>query len=158
LHSALARRGHDLHVFAKCHRPGLRNALYFDHHGESAQFGQTYLADVLVVVPEVLPLPMPVPPRAWIVWTGNAFTNGGLRLGCPCAWGDGAGRGVQNARLYSMALLQAYVDRVVVGAQWSVVIRPWFAGDPSKRRSSATGDKETQGEETKPWNRQIARA
>src|SRR5215472_535725 len=89
--SALARRGHDLHVFAKCLRPGQRNGVYFHHRGESAQFAETYFADALVVVPEVLPLLMPVPARARIVWTGNAFTNGGLRLGCPLGMGNGAG-------------------------------------------------------------------
>ena len=39
-------------------------------------------------------------------------------LVAPWAWAMELGRGAQNARLYSMALLQEYVDRVVVGAQW----------------------------------------
>lgn len=187
-------------------RPGLRNGVYFQHRGESAQFAQTYLADVLVVVPEVLPLLMPVPVRARIVWTGNAFTNGGRRLGCPRAWAMEQGRGAQNARLYSMALLEAYVDRAVARAQWharymsetlgissrgvtvtylgvalecyrapaparhryrlvytnqarrgmgpvplnplSVVIRPWFVGNPGNGNCQQPGTKNRRGKKT----------
>src|SRR5262249_32075607 len=39
-------------------------------------------------------------------------------LVAPWAWAMELGRGVQNARLYSMPLLPAYIDRAVVGAQW----------------------------------------
>src|SRR5205807_10595102 len=95
--TALARRGHDVHVFANCHQPGRYAGVCFHARGEFARFARTYLADVLVVIPEVLPLLMPVPARARVVWTGNAFTTGDCALVAPWAWARELGRSGQSA-------------------------------------------------------------
>lgn len=129
--TALAGRGHDVHVFATCVRPGPHEGVYFHDRGELARFAQTYLADVLLVIPEMLPLLMPVRARARIVWTGNAFMNGDCALVTPWTWTKEAGRNGQNARLYSMVLLQPYVDRVVVGSQWHAQYMSDSLGMPS---------------------------
>src|SRR5215469_134900 len=131
--TALARRGHDVHVFANCVRPGTHDSVYFHDRREFARFAQIYLADVLVVIPEVLPLLMPVQARARIVWTGNAYKEGDCALVAPGTWASGVRRNRQNARLYPMTLLQPYVDQIVVGSQWHARHMSLTSGIPSSK-------------------------
>src|SRR5947209_2370990 len=131
--TALARRGHDVHVMANCLQAGRHDGVCFHARGEFAKFTQAYRADVLVVIPEVLPLLMPAPARARVVWTGNAFTTGDCALVAPCTWDKEQGRSGQNARLYSMALLQPYADCIVVGSQWHARQMSDTLGIPSSK-------------------------
>ena len=77
--AALARRGHDVHLFAVCPRPGLRDGIAFHDRAEFAGFGREQSVDALVAIPEVLPLLMPLRARARVVWSGNAFQAGDCR-------------------------------------------------------------------------------
>ncbi len=90
--TALAHCGHDVHVFAKHARPGQHDGVYFHDRGQFAPFAQTYLADALVVIPEVLPLLMPVRARARIVWTGNRIPKGDSALVARGTWAKELGR------------------------------------------------------------------
>src|SRR5438270_5312095 len=74
--TALARRSHDVHLFAPCPNPGLYNGVTYHDRREFARFCDSVTVDVLVVIPDVLPLLMPVRARSRIVWTGNAFKTG----------------------------------------------------------------------------------
>ena len=129
--TALAHCGHDVHVFAKHARPGPHDGVKFHDRGELARFAQTYFADVLVVIPEVLPLLMPVPTRARVVWTLNLIPKGDSALSARWTWANELGRKGQKARLYSMPLWQPYVDRVFVGSEWHARHMSDTLGTPS---------------------------
>jgi glycosyltransferase involved in cell wall biosynthesis len=111
LSTALARRGHDVHLFANCPDPGSHDGVHFHDRGEFARFTAVFPADVLIVIPELLPLLMPVRARARVVWTGNAFETGDCALVVP--W-----TGSKGARLFGMTLLHPHADRVLVKSQW----------------------------------------
>jgi glycosyltransferase involved in cell wall biosynthesis len=73
-------------------------------------------ADVLVAIPEVLPLLMPLHARARVIWTGNAFPGGDCALSIP--WRPPFATETEERRLGSLALLGPVVDRIVVGSEW----------------------------------------
>ena len=118
LSSALARRGHEVHVFARCPAPRRHGGAEFHDRGGFARFTAGRAADVLIVIPEVLSLLMPVRVRARVVWTGNAFAGGDCALTAPWDWAPELGAAGRTARLYSMALLHPYADRVVAKSRW----------------------------------------
>jgi glycosyltransferase involved in cell wall biosynthesis len=126
LSTELARRGHDVHVFAEGAPRVQRDGVYFYDRGEFACFCRTYLPDVLIIIPEMLPLLLPVRARARVVWTGNASRQGDYGLVAPWVWEKDLGRNGEYARLYSTALLWPYADRFVVKSQWQ-------AGNMSKK-------------------------
>src|SRR5258708_15935299 len=84
--AALARRGHEVHLFAVCPRPGLRDGIAFHDRAEFAGFGREQSVDALVAIPEVLPLLMPLRARARVVWSGNAFQAGDCALSARWSW------------------------------------------------------------------------
>src|SRR5437870_2523900 len=133
LGAALARRGRDVHIFANCPELGSHDGVRFHGRGEFARFTATNCADVLIVVPELLPLLMPVRARARVVWTGNAFTTGDCALTIPWVWGEGRDTRQRVARLYPMSLLGAYLDRVVVGSRWQARHLATVSGMPEDR-------------------------
>src|SRR5260221_6516182 len=116
--AALARRGHDVHLFAVCPRRGLRDGIAFHDRAEFAGFGREQSVYSLVAIPEVLPLLMPLRPRARVVWSGNAFQAGDCALSARWSWATGIGRAGETARLYTMERLHPYADRLVVKSHW----------------------------------------
>jgi glycosyltransferase involved in cell wall biosynthesis len=116
--SALARRGHEVHLFGPCCNPGRYDGVFFHGRGELARFAADHPVDVLLVVPEVLPLLLPVRARARVVWSLNAFKAGDCALAVPWSWAPGIGPGGETARLYPLSLLHPYADRIVVGSRW----------------------------------------
>ena len=114
----LARRGHEVHLFGLCPNPGTRNGVGFHDRSEFARFTRAHPADALILIPDVLPLLMPAPARARVVWTGNAFVGGDCALTVRWTWAEGMGRRGETARLYSMALLHPYADGIFVVGQW----------------------------------------
>jgi glycosyltransferase involved in cell wall biosynthesis len=131
--TALARRGHDVHVFANCSDPGTHNGAHFHVRSEFARFTKTCRADVLIAIPELLPLLMPVRARVRVVWTGNAFTTGDCALAVPLAWGEGRTPCGEGAHLYPMSLLRPYIDRVVVGSRWQAQHLAAASGIPGEQ-------------------------
>jgi glycosyltransferase involved in cell wall biosynthesis len=128
--SALARRGHDVHLFGHCSNPGRHEGVFFHGRGELARYAAAHPADVLLVVPEVLPLLLPVRARARVVWSLNAFEFGDCALAVPWAWAQGIGSRGETARLYPLALLHSYADRIVVGSQWQARYMAETSGIP----------------------------
>ena len=116
--SALAQRGHDVHLFARCSRAERQAGVAWHDRAEFAGFAQVEAVDVLVAVPPVLPLLMPLHARARVVWSGNAFRAGDCMLCVPYPWAPELGRAGQTARLYSPRVWQPYADRIVVKSQW----------------------------------------
>jgi glycosyltransferase involved in cell wall biosynthesis len=109
----LARRGHDVHLFGRCPNPGRHGGVTFHERGEFARFAATQHADVLVAIPEVLPLLMPLRARARVVWSGNAYRTGDCAISVP--WPREHNK---STRLYSMALFDPSFDHLVVGSRW----------------------------------------
>jgi glycosyltransferase involved in cell wall biosynthesis len=116
--ATLARRGHELHFFSKRSQTGLYEGVWFHDRSEFARFCDEHPVDVLVVIPEVLPLLMPVRARARVVWSGNAHASGDCALVAPWTWDQGPMSEGAEARLFSMALLHPHADRLLVKSQW----------------------------------------
>ena len=124
---ALARRGHDMHLFGQSPYPGRHDGVTFHDRGEFARFGETYHADVLVAIPEVLPLLMPLRVKARVVWSGNIHqTNSdqAADYALLVPWsrdsereGKKPRRG-KRVRLYSLVLFEPLVDCLVAGSRW----------------------------------------
>jgi hypothetical protein len=91
LASALARRGYETHIFGRCKHPGHRNGVTFHDRSEFAEFTARRDIDVLVAIPEVVPLLMPLRARAGVVWTGNAYQTGDCALEIPWTWAKDIG-------------------------------------------------------------------
>jgi glycosyltransferase involved in cell wall biosynthesis len=118
LSGALARRGHDVHLVAPSSRSGRHDGVSFHHRGEFATLAKNFEADVLIAIPEILPLLMPLKARARVVWTGNAFATGDSVLAARWDWAPEIGRAGQTARLYSIGLLDSSIDAYVVKSRW----------------------------------------
>jgi glycosyltransferase involved in cell wall biosynthesis len=134
---ALARRGHEVHVFGRCKHPGRYGEMHFHDRRKLARFTRETPADVLVLIPDVLPLLMPVRARARVVWTGNAYLTGDCALTADWRWSQRTGRGGDRARLYEMGLLHPYVDKLFVGSQWQGELMSSGLGIPSHKFSVA---------------------
>ncbi|HEX9039373.1 MAG TPA: glycosyltransferase family 4 protein [Ktedonobacterales bacterium] len=118
LAAALARRGHEIHLFARGETPGLHEGVWFHERAEFAAFTREHDVDALVVIPETLPLLLPARARARVVWTGNAFQTGDCAIAAPWPWAKHIGPAGETARLYSMAALHPYADRIMVKSRW----------------------------------------
>jgi glycosyltransferase involved in cell wall biosynthesis len=130
---SLARRGHHLHLFGPCKNPGHNYGVTFHDRSEFAEFTERLNIDVLIVIPEVLPLLMPVRARARVVWTGNAHKTGDCALETPWTWAADIGARGKRARLYSMAVLHPYCDRIVFKSQWQAQHAGSACGIPSSK-------------------------
>jgi glycosyltransferase involved in cell wall biosynthesis len=115
---AFARRGHDVHFFSPSARPGRHDGVAFHDRAEFATMADRFDADVLIAIPEILPLLMPLRARARVVWTGNAFATGDSVLAARWDWAPEIGRAGRTARLYSMGLLDSSIDAYVVKSRW----------------------------------------
>ncbi len=118
LSAALARRGHDVHLFAVCPHPGVRARIVFHDRSEFARFGRGQRVDALVAIPEVLPLLMPLRARARFVWSGNAFQTSDCALSARWSWAPEIGPSGETARLNTLARLHPYADRLMVKSRW----------------------------------------
>lgn len=116
--AALARRGHDVHLFAVCPRLGMRDGIVFHDRAEFARFDREQTVDALAAIPEVLPLLVPMRARARFVWSGNAFQAGDCALSARWSWAQRIGHVGEIARLYTMAQLHRFANRLVVKSRW----------------------------------------
>lgn len=116
--SALSRRGHDVHLFARCANPGRHGGVTFHDRSEFAGYAAANDADVLVAIPELLSLLMPLRARARVIWTGNAYLRGDCMLSEPSTWAQHNGGAGKSTRLYSVSLLNECFDHLIVGSQW----------------------------------------
>jgi hypothetical protein len=116
---SLAGRGHEVHLFGRCANPGALDGVAFHDRSELVAWGRQHPPDALIVIPELMPLLLPIPTRARVVWSGNAYRLGDYALSAPWEHGKSLGRkGEKRARLYSLGLLHPAVDRLVVGSEW----------------------------------------
>jgi glycosyltransferase involved in cell wall biosynthesis len=114
----LAGRGHEVHVFAWNSAPDEVAGVAFHDRSDLARFARSGAVDALVVVPEVLPLLMPIEARARMVWTGNAYSRGDSAISRRWIWDPEKGKRGRVARLYNLGLFASHVDRIVVGSHW----------------------------------------
>jgi glycosyltransferase involved in cell wall biosynthesis len=117
LSTALAGRGHEVHVFG--HRLTAKewDGVQFHDREGFAAFARETTADVLIAVPEVLSLMLPLRAKARVVWTGNAHRGGDCAL---VAQPDPRVRSRDSVRLrlYGLNLLDGHYDRIVVKSEW----------------------------------------
>ena len=114
----LAGRSHNVHVFSWNSAPDEVAGVRFHDRSELARFAHSGAVDALVVIPEVLPLLMPIESRGRIVWTGNAYSRGDSAISPQWTWAPEKGRRGRVARLYNLGLFDSHVDRIVVGSHW----------------------------------------
>jgi glycosyltransferase involved in cell wall biosynthesis len=107
-----------VHLFAHGADRGRSEGLSIHPRNDLGDFAKCFDADVLIAIPEVLPILMPLRARARIVWTGNAFANGDCAIAAPWHWASGIGRAGETARLYSVTALDRYVDAYAVKSRW----------------------------------------
>lgn len=118
LAEALASRNHEVHVFAPLHDAAQIGGVAFHHRSEFAAFTDATPPDVLICIPELLPLLMPVTARARVVWSGNAHSGGDCALAARWDWAPQIGDRGRRARLYPIRLLHPYVDRLAMKSRW----------------------------------------
>jgi len=90
----------------------------FHDRSTFASFTRSSPSDVLILVPELLPLLMPVQARARVVWSGNAHTGGDCALAVPWTWAPEIGPRGNRARLYPIRILHPYVERFAMKSRW----------------------------------------
>lgn len=132
---ALARRGHDVHLFGKCSQPGRYRGLEYHDRLEFATVAQRYEADVLVSVPPALAVLLPLAARMRVVWTHSALQSGDCALVVPWTWADHEGAEGREARLYNLSVLQPYIDRVICGSRWQARFTSETMGIPRSKFS-----------------------
>ena len=114
----LATRGHDVSVFGPVGQSQLVGDVWFhDRSSFAARVGENP-PDVLVAIPEVLPLLLPVSARGRAVWTGNAHKGGDCALAAPWAWAPDLGERGLRARLWPLAALGWSFDKLLVKSHW----------------------------------------
>jgi glycosyltransferase involved in cell wall biosynthesis len=118
LSRTLAGHGHDVIVVGRVDRPAVVDGVAW--HDRSALPGLATDAppDALIVVPDLLPLLLPVPARSRVVWSGNAYADGDVVLTKKWPWAEHLGRPGQRARLWPVALYPDVVDTYVVKSRW----------------------------------------
>jgi glycosyltransferase involved in cell wall biosynthesis len=133
LSTGLAARGHEVHVFAPVRAPVQVDGVDFRDRSTLASFTRAKPPDVLILVPELLPLLMPVEARARVVWSGNAHTGGDCALAVPWTWAPQLGDRGTRARLYPIRLLHPYVDRLVMKSRWQAGYVTETQGVPAEK-------------------------
>ena len=114
----LADRGHEVDVFGRCKPAASIGGVRFRDRRTLAGFAASAEPDALVVVPDGLPLLLPIRARARVVWTGNAFYEGDVALTAPWPWAPELGRRGKRARLYPLSLFGSCIDRLIVKSEW----------------------------------------
>jgi glycosyltransferase involved in cell wall biosynthesis len=129
----LAARGHDVTVVGRIDRPAVVGGVAW--HDRSALPGLATDAppDALVVVPDLLPLLLPVPARSRVVWSGNAYANGDVALTTKWPWAAHLGRPGERARLWPVGLYPDAVDTYVVKSRWQADQLHLATGFPLER-------------------------
>jgi len=133
LAQALVSRGHEVHVFAPLHDPGQVDGVAFHRRSEFAAFTSSTPPDVLICIPELLPLLMPVAARARVMWSGNAHTGGDCALAARWDWAPEIGDRGRRARLYPIRLLHPYVDRLAMKSRWQATYVGTMQGIPAEK-------------------------
>lgn len=128
LAGALVDAGHEVEVVARCPVPGVYRGVRFIDRAEMVAWLMEAPADVLVCVPELLALVLPVPARARLVWSGNAFAGGDVLLSAGHDWAPELGRSGRVARVLPLSAVPAVVDGFVAKSLWQ-----------AKRQQEATG-------------------
>jgi len=118
LSTSLAERGHEVDVFARCDQPGIHRGVRYHAREELAGFAEVVQPDVVVVIPDGLPLLFPIRTRARVLWTGNAFSSGDVALTASWPWATQLGEAGQRARLYPLSLFSSSIDLVVAKSNW----------------------------------------
>jgi glycosyltransferase involved in cell wall biosynthesis len=114
----LAGRGHDVSVFGRVREPAVVDGVAFCDRREISSVTYDAPPDALVVVPDLLPLWLPVPARSRIVWSGNAYLTGDVALTERWPWAPHLGRPGQRARLWPLHLYADLADRIIVKSYW----------------------------------------
>lgn len=131
LSHGLAARGHDVSVFAPVGQSQRVGDVWFhDRSSFAARVGENP-PDVLVAIPEVLPLLLPVSARGRAVWSGNAHKGGDCVLATPWAWAPALGERGRRARLWPLGALGGFYDRLLVKSRWQAEYMAATQGIPA---------------------------
>lgn len=114
----LARRGHQVQVVADVDDEAVSEKVHFVPRRRFAALAEDGPVDVLVAVPDLVALALPLPARARVAWTGNAFAAADCLVTSPWHWQDGIGKAGRVARLIGMAILGEFLSAVVAKSQW----------------------------------------
>ena len=121
LSRSLVEAGHEVDVVGRCPGPGFYAGVRFvDRYSMITRMGEAP-PDVLVCIPELLPLVLPVPARCRLVWSGNAFAGGDVLVSVPYEWAPELGRPGRVARVLPLADVGQVVDAFVAKSRWQVV-------------------------------------
>jgi glycosyltransferase involved in cell wall biosynthesis len=115
---SLAARGHDVHIVARCNEPGEFEGVWFHDRSTTAELASSIEIDALIAIPDLLPVLLPIPARARVVWTGNAFASGDCVLSAPWRWAPEIGKSGLQARLWMGDVWGPHVDRIVAKSRW----------------------------------------
>lgn len=114
----LAGRDHTVRVFADVTaETELGGARFLRRDRFAAELDRTP-ADVLVCLPDLLPLLLPVRVRTRVVWSGNAFSTGDCLLSTRYEWAPELGNAGRTARLLPLAQFPDAADVFVAKSCW----------------------------------------
>lgn len=114
----LAGRGHDVTVVGRVDQPAVVDRVAWQDRSALVRLALDAPPDALIVIPDLLPLLLPVPARARIAWSGNAYGSGDVLLTKRWPWAEHLGRPGQRARLWPLRHFPGVVDRFVVKSRW----------------------------------------
>jgi glycosyltransferase involved in cell wall biosynthesis len=114
----LARHGHDVSVVGRISHRAVVDGVAFHDRSELPQLTADSPPDALIVIPDLLSLLLPLPARARIVWSGNAYAIGDVALTERWSWAEDLGRPGRRARLWPLSLYANAIDRFVAKSDW----------------------------------------
>ncbi|GAC1440015.1 MAG: hypothetical protein NVSMB55_03200 [Mycobacteriales bacterium] len=114
----LAARGHTVSVVADLPAPHDRDGVRFRPRAAFGELCTSAPVDALVAVPDLLALALPVPARARVAWSGNAFATGDCLVSAPHSWADDIGKAGRVARLLEVNRLDPVLSAFVAKSHW----------------------------------------
>jgi glycosyltransferase involved in cell wall biosynthesis len=140
LSRTLAARGHEVHLVAHMTEDGDIGGVGFHDRSQLASLAASGPVDALVVIPELLPVLLPIAARVRVAWSGNSWALGDCALSAPWTWAPSIGKKGATARLWTMPLLHPFFDRVVAVGRWQADLFVGSHGVPlSKIRIAYNG-------------------
>jgi glycosyltransferase involved in cell wall biosynthesis len=114
----LASHSHDVTVVGRIEHPAVVDGVTWWDRRALPGLTTDAPPDALIVIPDLLPLLLPVPARRRLIWSGNAFANGDVAVTRPWPWAEQLGRPGERARLWPVGLYPDVVDTYVVKSRW----------------------------------------
>ncbi|GAC1610825.1 MAG: hypothetical protein NVS3B26_19790 [Mycobacteriales bacterium] len=126
----LASRGHQVALVADIPAPHDRDGVHFRPRATFTPLCRERPVDAIIAVPDLLALALPVPARARVAWSGNAFATGDCLVSAPHDWAGDIGKAGRVARLLGVARLQPVLSAFVAKSQWQADAQAAVTGLP----------------------------